>query len=276
MDSKADETPSRVPAGLDTSSPEAMRPKLPAAQLADETCRLLREVERNGLRLELWTCSSPDPRAAPRDYTPGVFRRGKDFPVYVWPGGHDAWSCNSTEWPGHIDLVLYLGGPEEAKRTELAIQAHEAQQELLRAQQAKFQADYEERRSKGRLTNRERWAEASKARGAQAKQEADELERREAQRRLLGEAKAIHSKILARSFGKKSFVTKLGKHRRRIFLVSPEEAARDASVVSQPGWYVHAVAPPAGWLSNDPIGPYGSVKALLDDTGPAFEEEEEG
>lgn len=35
--------------------------KTPAFPAADETCTLARTVERDGLRLALWTCSSPTP-----------------------------------------------------------------------------------------------------------------------------------------------------------------------------------------------------------------------
>ena len=67
---------------------------------------------------------------------------------------------------------------------------------------------------------------------------------------------------------------KLGRLRRRIFYVSPPEADRDPRAFGKPGWYVTAVKSSDPSFNYDPIGPFGSVKELLEIAGSAFREEE--
>lgn len=55
---------------------------------ADESCVLSRVVERDGLRLEVWSCSDPSP---PILSTRQPVRRDPALAQAFWPGCESAW-----------------------------------------------------------------------------------------------------------------------------------------------------------------------------------------
>ena len=93
-----------------------------------EMCITSRVVERDGLRFAVWTGTSPNSGRASEDASPRVHRRRTEgLTAGARPGCHDAWNCDTSKGPGQMVLVLFRGGPEEAKKTELAINVHAAQ-----------------------------------------------------------------------------------------------------------------------------------------------------
>jgi len=70
-------------------------------------------------------------------------------------------------------------------------------------------------------------------------------------------------------------IEKIGRRKRRIFFVAPEDLERDDAWLAEPGWYVDTVRPPAAWISNDPFGPYLTLQALRQDAELAYRDEED-
>lgn len=79
---------------------------------ADCTCSLTRVVERNGLRLAVWTCTKPRPYANVKfkayRFRTGLARRW-------WPGCSGAWYDahyreDNSCYPGLTQYVVYRGG----------------------------------------------------------------------------------------------------------------------------------------------------------------------
>ncbi|MBS1108624.1 MAG: hypothetical protein H6Q88_616 [Anaeromyxobacteraceae bacterium] len=84
---------------------------------ADDSCVLSRVVERDGLRLEVWSCSDPSP---PIRSTRQPVRRAADLAQAFWPGCESAWHDQVVVrdeelgrpfvTPGQAQFVVYSGG----------------------------------------------------------------------------------------------------------------------------------------------------------------------
>jgi hypothetical protein len=70
-------------------------------------------------------------------------------------------------------------------------------------------------------------------------------------------------------------IERIGRRKRRIYFVAPEDVERDDAWLSEPGWYVDTVRPPAAWISNDPFGPYATLDDLWKDSECAYRSEED-
>ncbi|MCM2332948.1 MAG: hypothetical protein NDI82_03265, partial [Anaeromyxobacteraceae bacterium] len=246
------------------------------APSTDDTCTLSRVVESGSLRLEVWTCASPTPRPPTGDFTVGVFRRGELIPAReLWPGSIEAWSCNTGKFPGHLDLVLYLGGEEEASRCTPLIMEAEARREADRIRHELFVEQERARIAAGHFTRTERWAAAAKVmaarRAASERRAAARLERIRAEfaataairAEAAAAAAAQFEEFLARHQFSRDFQMTIGRRRRRVFHVSRSDAADEDATIEEAGWYFTAARPRANWLNNDPIGPYPTLRALL-------------
>jgi len=246
------------------------------APSSDDTCTLSRVVESASLRLEVWTCVSPTPRPPTGDFTVGVFRRGELIPAReLWPGSIEAWSCNTGKFPGHLDLVLYLGGEEEASRCTPLIQEAEAKREADRIRHESNREQERARLAGGHLTQSERRAAAAKVmaarQAARERRAAARLKRIQAEfaataairAEAAAAAAAQFEEVLALHQFSRDFQMGIGRRRRRVFHVSRSDAAREDASIEEAGWYFTTVRPPASWLNNDPIGPFPTLRALL-------------
>jgi len=84
---------------------------------ADDSCVLSRVVERDGLRLEVWSCTDPRP---PIRSTRQPVRRAEDLAQAFWPGCESAWHDQVVVrdeeggrpfvTPGQAQFVVYSGG----------------------------------------------------------------------------------------------------------------------------------------------------------------------
>jgi hypothetical protein len=102
---------------METSMPSTKksRAKKLSRPAADASCILVRTVERSGLRLGVWSCSSPSP-GEPLEEAPCV----KVAPVVAWIGGLDwrfwyvsrgeaerdqgeGWGCSPGWWYKAVD-----------------------------------------------------------------------------------------------------------------------------------------------------------------------------
>jgi hypothetical protein len=225
------------------------------------------------MALQIWSCSEPTPRPPQGDFTVGMFRRGEPIPAReLWPGSVESWSCNTGRFPGHLDLVLYLGGAGEADRTRQAILAAELRRETARLAHEKFQEAEATRRAAGRFTRAERWSLAQ----AQNRARDEERARREAAaaERLAAARKAAAERLVEELENRhrfdRDFRAKLGRRVRRIFHVSRAGASHEGASQGEPGWYVNTVRPPPEWMNNDPLGPFPTLAALLRDVVPAY------
>jgi hypothetical protein len=246
---------------------------------ADGTCRLSRTVARDGLRLDVWTCSDPTPRPAQGAFTVGVFKRGEPVTAQsLFPGSADAWSCNTPVWPGHLDLVLFRGGPEEAGRTARAIAEATAEREAQRVRMEQAEAAAAARRATGDLTVMERMALAAEAQRAKEKVRAaskPKTPRRSAPAKGKSIGDQIAAILKAHRFHK-TFVAMVVTRRYRFYRVTAADVASGESYFSEAGWYFNAVKPPSSWMNNDPIGPYRTIEYCLKDvfSGNSSEEED--
>jgi hypothetical protein len=83
---------------------------------ADESCVLSRVVERDGLRLEVWSCSDPSPQI---QWTRQPVRRDPGLAQAFWPGCESAWHDQVVERreegeppfvkSGEAQFVVYSG-----------------------------------------------------------------------------------------------------------------------------------------------------------------------
>ena len=246
---------------------------------ADETCRLSRTVARGGLRLDIWTCSAPEPRPPQGDFTIGVFKRGPPVTAQcLFPGSADAWSCNTPVWPGHLDLVLYVGGPEEADKTAKAVIEAAVEREAQRIRMEQAEAAAVARRAAGDLTDMERMALAAEAQRAKEKVRVasrPKSPRRSAPAKGKPIGEQIAAIIKAHRFHK-TFVAMVITRRYRFYRASAADVASGETCFSEVGWYFNAVKPPSSWTNNDPIGPYRTIEYCLSDifSGNSNEEEE--
>jgi hypothetical protein len=246
---------------------------------ADETCRLSRTVARGGLCLDVWTCSAPAPRPPQGHFTLGVFKRGEPVTAQdLFPGSADAWSCNTPVWPGHLDLVLYRGGPEETEKTTRAVAEAAAKLEAQRVRMEQAEAAAVARRAAGDLTTMERMALAAEAQRAKDKARAaskPKAPRRAAPARGKSIGVQIVAILKAHRF-QKTFVAMVFTRRYRLYRASAADVASGECSFSEAGWYFNAVKPPSSWMNNDPIGPYRTLEYCLRDlfSGNSDEEEE--
>lgn len=250
----------------------------PEPPRADETCQLTRTIKGEHLALTVWSCSAPTPRPPQGDFTVGVFRRGEPIPAReLWPGSVESWSCNTGKFPGHADLVLYLGGVVEADRTRAAILKHDAAQEARRLAAdsaasartsqspglglsihwttAMSAALKKQREAEQADPRRAAKAAAAAKRAALRSQKRQELEARVLQRLL---ATAIRKRF------QKSFQARIGPRVRRFFYVS-RRSVQQEDVALEYGWYVETVNPPASWINTDAFGPCPSLQHLIRD-----------
>lgn len=246
---------------------------------ADETCRLVRVRAQAEMKLEVWSCSAPDPRPAQGNFTLGVFKRGEPIPApSIWPGSSEAWSCNTPVWPGHVDLVLYEGGPEVAERTREAILAWEEAQEARRAanEAAAARAALLRGGSVESSTTRPTPCPTERQQPPRVRaKKAPEAAKTPTEPSSEDAPKPFEAFLQKHRF-RKSFRIRLGRRMRHVFHVSVEATQQEGALFTKAGWYVNTVRPPADWMSNEALGPYATPEALLREMAVVYFQEDQG
>jgi hypothetical protein len=185
----------------------------------------------------------------------------------LFPGSADSWSCNTPLWPGHLDLVLYRGGPEEAVKTARAILQVAEKQAAERIRSDRAEATVKADRAAEQKRILERVALATRAREEQRRARATPPARRKQEKkpaRVTSIKERIAALLELHRFHR-TFIAMVIKRRYRFFHISNAKALSGESPFSEPGWFFDAVSPPASWMSNDAMGPYPTVKLCLQD-----------
>ena len=150
-------------------------------------------------------------------------------------------------------LSVIPGGGQHAERTRLATLAEELRVQVESARLAQ---------EAPRLN---RAGESPRPVGEEVLPEDEDDEEAE-ENKLEAKALNLAASIRKKNTGKRTFVAKFGRHRWRVFHVSRRDLRReDGADASEPGWHILVLDPPPTWRILEPIGPYRTVKALLDD-----------